>query len=103
MPSGNAIYTYTGPEESTEIQGQIFLKDQPKHITDQGVIAACAAREDFEAADIGEIKDLKPSEVAVRFEVFDELRREVERVTGIADTQRPANPLQNNPNSGLIN
>ena len=49
MPSGNAIYTYTGPGESTEVQGQIFLKDQPKHITDQGVIAVCAGREDFEA------------------------------------------------------
>lgn len=47
MPSGNAIYTYTGPEESTEVQGQIFLKDQPKHITDQGVIAVCAVRGDF--------------------------------------------------------
>lgn len=47
MPSGNAIYTYTGPEESTEVQGQIFLKDQPKHITDQGVIAVCATRRDF--------------------------------------------------------
>lgn len=50
MPSGNAIYTYTGPEESTEVQGQIFLKDQPKHITDQGVIAVCAVREDFAEA-----------------------------------------------------
>lgn len=47
MPSGNAIYTYIGPDEHITIQGQVFLKDQPKHITDQGVIAACAGREDF--------------------------------------------------------
>lgn len=53
MPSGNAIYTYTGPEESTDIQGQVFLKDQPKHITDQGVIAVCAAREDFAESELG--------------------------------------------------
>lgn len=52
MPSGNAIYTYTGPEESTEIQGQIFLKDQPKHITDKGVIAVCAVREDFKSGGV---------------------------------------------------
>ena len=52
MPSGNAIYTYTGKEPEVTIQGQVFLKDQPKHITDQGVIAVCAAREDFSAFDI---------------------------------------------------
>ena len=51
MPSGNAIYTYTGPEDHIEIQGQIFLKDQPKHITDQGVIAVCAERKDFQPLD----------------------------------------------------
>lgn len=51
MPSGNAIYTYTGPEESADVQGQIFLKDQPKHITDQGVIAVCATRGDFQPLD----------------------------------------------------
>lgn len=53
MPSGNAIYTYTGPEDHETIQGQVFLKDQPKHITDQGVIAVCAARKDFAESELG--------------------------------------------------
>ena len=48
MPSGNAIYTYTGKESSITIQGQIFLKDQPRHITDNGVIDVLEGRKDFE-------------------------------------------------------
>lgn len=47
MPSGNAIYTYTGPDPEITIQGQTFTKDEPKHLTDQGVIAVCKGRGDF--------------------------------------------------------
>ena len=48
MPSGNAIYTYTGKEPSVTIQGHEFVKDKPSLVRDNGVIAVCAARKDFE-------------------------------------------------------
>ena len=48
MPSGNAIYTYTGKEPSVTIQGHEFVKDQPSLVRDNGVIAVLEGRKDFE-------------------------------------------------------
>jgi len=51
MPSGNAIYTYTGKEPSVTIQGHTWLKGESCHLMDNGVIAVCEASDDFERAD----------------------------------------------------
>jgi len=48
MPSGNAIYTYTGKEPSVTIQGHEFVKDKPILVRDNGVIAVLEGRKDFE-------------------------------------------------------
>lgn len=47
MPSGNAIYTYIGKEPEVTIQGQSFPKDEPQHVTDNGIIAVLTGNKDF--------------------------------------------------------
>lgn len=51
MASGNANYTYVGDEPTITISGQTFTRNEPTHVTDNGVIAMVSERADFEDAD----------------------------------------------------
>lgn len=54
MPSGNATITYTGDEPTITFSGETFVKGEPTHSADQGVIGAAKTRDDFTVVDYRE-------------------------------------------------
>lgn len=50
MPSGNATFTYTGPDETAYVSGETFTKGLAQLTHDNGVIGMIREREDFTEA-----------------------------------------------------
>ena len=64
MASGNATFTYTGKELTISVSGETFIKGEPTHTADNGVIAILRERDDFTEVKPEKAKAPEPAQPA---------------------------------------